>query len=106
MSTYFYDFDGPAHGCNLEIEIEYEVTKGETHVADQRSYTEPGRIELIAVSVTAIEGYDSEGEIVYRLRKSEIDPDWLCDLERLAMMWVEEQIDLFDYFAEELWENA
>jgi hypothetical protein len=106
MSSYEYDFDNDKHGCNVEIEIIYEKVEGDNYTADYRTHNEPGHLEVIHVNVLAIEGYDHEGEILYRLHSDEIAPDWLCDLERYALGWVEEQIDYDGYLNEELWENS
>ncbi|MHC4300523.1 MAG: hypothetical protein ACYS7Y_24875 [Planctomycetota bacterium] len=96
--VYHYDFDSKRSGCNLEIEIHYEKDEVERITADYRTYDLAPCLDLIHVNVTAIEGYDKVGEI-------EIDEDWLCDLERYALQWVEDQIDYCGGLADELWEN-
>jgi hypothetical protein len=106
MNTYAYDFDSDRSGCNVEIEIWYDKVEGDNYTADYRTHNEPGHLELIHVEVLAIEGYDSEGEIVYRLEGDEIDGDWICDLERHALQWVEDHLGFGSFLVDELWENS
>ena len=102
--TLYYDFDSKRSGCNIEIEIIYEKVKGDTHAADWRIYGEPGHLEVNHVGIMAIEGYDMDGRVIYRLAGNEIDLDWLIDLERAALRWVEEQIDHpLGFLADDLW---
>jgi hypothetical protein len=106
MYVYHYDFDNEKHGCNLEIEITYEKDHYGVHEADYRTIDMGHCLDLVHVDVTAIEGYDDGGEIVYRIAGSELkDHDWLVDLERYALQWVEDQIDYQGWLADDLWAN-
>mgnify|MGYP006283414881 CR=1 FL=1 len=105
MRTYHYDFDNKKHSCNLEIEIDYDKIPAETHRADFREHTTPGQIDLVNVRVYAIEGYDDGGQLVYRLKRGQITPSWVGELDALAYEWVENEIDLDKSLHEALWEN-
>jgi len=105
MSILLYDFDSDKCGCNLEVEIDYEIDKGDTHYADYRSYVEPDVINLYGVRVIVIEGYDDEGNVVYRLASDEIPADWRKDLDTAALAFIQRLVDSDCGICDDLMEN-
>lgn len=103
MLTYEYDFDNNKHGCNVEIEIDYDAYPPE-YMGHHCTFG--GSLDLVDVRVTAIEGYDEVGNIWYRLKRDEITPSWLPDLDAAAYEWVETEIDRGGTIEEELWSHA
>ncbi|MHC4302203.1 MAG: hypothetical protein ACYS7Y_33505 [Planctomycetota bacterium] len=101
-----YDFDSDKHACNVTVEIDYDIDRGDHFEWGGHRYKHDDEIALHEVRVLHIEGYDADGEVVYELERDEITESWLPDLDAAVYQWVSDDINDWGPIGDALWEES
>jgi hypothetical protein len=102
--TIHWDFDNNISSHWVSCILEVEITPDEYDPFNLNDFYVAGCLELIAVTVTAIVGYDDIGQQRYRfLTRGEVPADWLADLDRAVYNKILNEIEIGGFVADELW---
>jgi hypothetical protein len=103
---YDYETDLEYGRMRLTVLIEYSYDPPEQQPCKQGYYYQPGHLYIENVFVEIVEGFDGNGEVVYKYLRENITPERLKMLDDFAYSYVEDDIEGVGPLAETLTELA
>lgn len=86
----------------LTVLIEYSYSRPECQPHERGVHFEPGHLYIENVYVDIVEGFDGDGEVVYKHLRDDISPDRLKMMEDFAYSYVEDETESDGPLAETL----